>query len=119
VDADFDMMVEKFRLTAHNAQPHSKYNNSKISICVRKRPIFSKEEAAGEIDSVSAANPVVRVHDFKLRVDGITKYVENHNFVVDHAFSELETNDELYEATIQPNIHFPFNKGIVTCFAYG
>ena len=44
-------------------------------MCVRKRPIFKKEEASGEIDSISAANPQMRIHEPKYRVDGITKYV--------------------------------------------
>ena len=59
----------------------------KISVCVRKRPIFQKEEANGEMDAVSAANPKIRVHECKLRVDGITKYIENHDFNFDNAFS--------------------------------
>jgi kinesin family protein 2/24 len=42
---------------------------------VRKRPVFKKEEQSGEIDSISAANPQIRVHEPKFKVDGITKYV--------------------------------------------
>lgn len=49
-------------------------------MCVRKRPLFKKEEVAGEIDAISCANPMIRVHEPKLKVDGITKYVENHDF---------------------------------------
>lgn len=60
--------------------------NMKIAVCVRKRPIFGKEEANGEIDAVSAANPIIRVHECKLKIDGITKVVENHDFVFDNAF---------------------------------
>lgn len=44
VDADFDMMMEKYRLGAKDAQPHVSTVNMKISVCVRKRPIFQKEE---------------------------------------------------------------------------
>jgi kinesin family protein 2/24 len=35
---------------------------------------------AGEIDALSCSNPMIRVHEPKLKVDGITKYVENHDF---------------------------------------
>jgi len=49
---------------------------------------------------VSAANPRIRVHECKHKVDGITKYVENHNFVFDNVFAEYEDNDSLYKATI-------------------
>lgn len=59
VDAEFDMMMEKFRLGPKDATPHMSTVNMKISICVRKRPIFTKEEQSGEIDAVSAANPKI------------------------------------------------------------
>jgi kinesin family protein 2/24 len=72
----------------------------KISICVRKRPIFTKEETNGEIDAVTAANPKIRVHECKFRVDGITKFIENHDFVFDNTFSDNETSDDLYRSAI-------------------
>ncbi len=72
----------------------------KISVCVRKRPIFNKEAQAGEIDSVSAANPVIRVHECKFKVDGISKFIENHDFTFENTFSEQESNESLYRAAI-------------------
>ncbi len=119
IDADFDMMMEKFKLGPRDAQPHQSTQNMKISVCVRKRPIFSKESQAGEMDAVSAANPKIIVHECKFKVDGITKFIENHDFSFENTFSHLESNEQLYKAAIQPNIHFPFNRGVVTCFAYG
>ena len=68
---------------------------------------------------MSVANPQITVHECKIRVDGITKYVDNNDFFYDNSFACHESNGDLYQAAIQPNIHFPFNKGIVTCFAYG
>lgn len=112
-------MLEKFKFGPKDANAHISASSMKISICVRKRPIFQKEETNGDIDAVSVANPKIRVHECKYRVDGITKFVDNHDFIFDNAFSHNESNDELYKATIQPNLHFPFNRGIVTCFAYG
>jgi kinesin family protein 2/24 len=113
------MMLEKFKLGPKDSRPHTNVSNMKISICVRKRPIFTKEEVNGEIDAVSASNPKIRVHECKFRVDGITKFVENHDFLFDNTYSDNESSEDLYRTAIQPNIHFPFNKGIVTCFAYG
>lgn len=94
------MMLEKFKIGSKDATPHISTSNMKISICVRKRPIFQKEETNGEIDAVSVANPKIRVHECKYRVDGITKYVDNHDFIFDNAFSHAESNDDLYKATI-------------------
>ena len=50
-----------------------------ICICVRKRPLFDKEYAMGEIDCVSCSNPNIIVHEPKIKVDGITKYVQDTN----------------------------------------
>ena len=75
IDADFDMMMEKFKLGPRDAQPHQSTQNMKISVCVRKRPIFPKESQAGEMDAVSAANPKIIVHECKFKVDRITKFI--------------------------------------------
>jgi kinesin family member 2/24 len=74
---------------------------------------------SGEIDCVSASNPVITVHECKYKVDGITKYVDNSEFLFDNAFSHLESNDELYQYSIKPILDLVFNQGIVTVFAYG
>jgi kinesin family member 2/24 len=37
---------------------------------------------------VSVSNPVIRVGEPKYKVDGITKYVENNDFVFDFAYSD-------------------------------
>ena len=52
-------------------------------------------------------------------MDGVTKYIENSGFEFDHSFSEFESTKSLYECSIQPEIDFIFEGGIVTCFAYG
>lgn len=52
-------------------------------------------------------------------MDGITKFIENNGFEFDNTFSEFETSDSLYYCSIQPQIDFMFDGGILTCFAYG
>ena len=61
-----------------------------MCVSVRKRPIFKKELFNGEIDSVSCANPSVRILNPKFKVDGITKYIENYDFTFDNTFNENE-----------------------------
>lgn len=58
----------------------------KISVCFKKRPVFPKELAGGEIDVVSVNNPKITVHECKYKVDGVTKTVENSEFKFDNAF---------------------------------
>ena len=86
---------------------------------MRKRPINQKEVKKKDWDSVSAVNPIVVVHKCMLRVDGITKYLENNDFQFDHSFGEESSNDDVYRATCEPLVRFIFQGGKATCFAYG
>lgn len=119
VDIEYDSMIKEHWLTKEIASEHIQSDNLKICVCVRKRPIFKKEENAGDIDCVSVANPHCRVHEPKVKVDGLTKYVENNDFKFDNSFHELETTGALYSAMLQPLISSLFANGVVTCFAYG
>lgn len=71
------------------------------------------------MDSVSCANPQIKVLESKLKVDGITKYIEDHSFTFDNTFNENETHEDLYNYTLNPLVDLIFNGGVVTCFAYG
>jgi kinesin family protein 2/24 len=73
----------------------------------------------GEIDCVSCSNPSLIVHECKYKVDAITKYIENSEFLFDNSFGHDETNEDLYMFSIKPIIDLVFNQGIVTVFAYG
>lgn len=62
-------MIEKNRFKDKLLQPHTYSNSLKVflysiqlSVCVRKRPVFKKEEQAGEIDAISCANPQIKIH---------------------------------------------------------
>ena len=55
-----------------------------------------KEYNKGQIDSVSSSNPKVVVHEPKVKVDGITKYINNTNFTFDNTFNENENSQDMY-----------------------
>lgn len=118
-DVEFELMIDKHRFKQPLLQPHTPSSHLKLCVCVRKRPIFKKEETAGEIDAISCANPQIVVHEPKYKVDGITKYIENSSFTFDNSFNEKETNQDIYDSAVGPHVEFILNKGIVTCFAYG
>jgi hypothetical protein len=63
---------------------HAAPGDFKIAICVRKRPVSSKEVHRRDYDAVTCLNPRVVVHACKLKVDGITKVLENSPFEFDH-----------------------------------
>ena len=81
--------------------------------------MFQKELQLGEIDIVSVTNPAIIVHECKYKVDGITKFVDNQGFQMDNTFGDQATTESLYSNSIQPQIDFLFDGGVVTCFAYG
>jgi kinesin family member 2/24 len=118
-DVEFDLMIDKYRIRQHLLQQHTLASNVRLCVCVRKRPIFTKEESNGEIDAISCANPQVVIHECKFKVDGISKYVENHGFTFDNSFNQDETNDDVYEYAVSPHVDLIMNQGVVTCFAYG
>jgi kinesin family protein 2/24 len=121
-DVDFQRMIKKYRLEHDNHEkPHEIGDKEdKILICVRKRPISTKEIQRNDYDSVTCMNPVVVVHDCKLKVDGISKFLDSTSFEVDHTFHENNTTDEIYQYVISPLVPFVVNKrGRATVFAYG
>ena len=88
--------------SAEGAREHVPPGDIKVNICVRKRPINRKELRKNDHDSVTCLNPKVIVHDCKLRVDGITKYLDNQQFEFDHSFGENSSTDEVYFYVAQP-----------------
>jgi hypothetical protein len=68
----------------------------RISVCVRKRPLGSKELNRGERDICDVSNRIVILNEEKLKVD-LTPYVERHKFVFDEVFDCDATNDQVIQ----------------------
>ncbi|KAF1741634.1 hypothetical protein MXB_869 [Myxobolus squamalis] len=55
-------------------------NDTKIIVCVRKRPLNARENSRAEIDIICVPDAhSILVHECKLKVD-LTKYLDNHKF---------------------------------------
>ena len=121
IDKDYQKMIrnKKADLEDYEPEPHVEVGRSKIFVVVRKRPLSKKEQMNGEIDNITCLNPKITVHECKIKIDGITKYLEDHHFYFDNTFAENESTQEIYDYTVGPMIEMVLNKGIVTCFAYG
>lgn len=121
VDQDYENLItqKKQSIDKRLTQKHVKGDNAKILVCVRKRPLSSKEIANAEIDTVTSLNPRLYIHECKIKIDGITKYIEDHEFHFDNVFNDDETTEDLYCYSIEPTIDMIMNRGTVTCFAYG
>ena len=115
------MITKKKELIYKNNKPitPNDSSDSKIFVVVRKRPIFPKEINNGEIDCISVVNPRVYIHECKIQIDGITKYLEDHEFYFDGTFGENDSTLDIYDVTLAPMIDLILHEGIVTCFAYG
>jgi kinesin family protein 2/24 len=70
-------MIQQAKIKKHMLKDHTDSSELKLCVCVRKRPLFAKEAKSGEIDVVSCANPRIVVHEPKIKVDGITKYIQD------------------------------------------
>ena len=139
-DVDFIGLVRQWReehaglATAHDKQAGD-YDDQlllkedKICVCVRKRPLNTKELAKKEHDVVTCLHPTATVHSAKLRVDGISKYCDHNTFRFDHAFDEEACTEDVYRFTAQPLVSYVCEtnvcegkKGFIpraTVFAYG
>uniref|UniRef100_A0A7S4JQC1 Kinesin-like protein n=1 Tax=Odontella aurita TaxID=265563 RepID=A0A7S4JQC1_9STRA len=125
-DVDFIGLVRRWREEhGGSARPHgdssSLGEHPKICICVRKRPVSDKERKKRDHDSVTCLHPTTTVHSAKLRVDGISKYLDNSSFRFDHSFDEASTTEDVYLHSTRPLVDFVCSGkgGRATVFAYG
>lgn len=89
-DVDFQRLVQDWRdIRGTEEEGHTPPGDVRINIVARKRPIGRKEISRQEYDTVTCLNPTVVVHYPKMKVDGITKYVENQSFQFDHVSAAL------------------------------
>lgn len=115
-----EVLINEHRFNTHMLSDHVSSSNVRLCVCVRKRPLFEKEITDGENDAVSCANPQIKVHFPKLKVDGITKYIDNHLFTFDNTFNQDENTQDLYKYSLKGVLPDLFkNSCYVTVFAYG
>jgi len=121
-DVDFIGLVKKWRKEHSNdAQAYELNQKPKICICVRKRPISDKERKRKDHDAVTTLNPAVWVHSAKLKVDGITKYLDHGSFCFDFGFDESASTEDVYHHSTMHLVEFfcSGKGGRATVFAYG
>mmetsp|Transcript_53845 Transcript_53845/g.64991 ORF Transcript_53845/g.64991 Transcript_53845/m.64991 type:complete len:602 (-) Transcript_53845:93-1898(-) len=122
-DIDFISLVRQWRSSPpqHSLPLSATPVPPKICICVRKRPLNDRERRKKDHDSVTCLHPTVWVHSAKLRVDGITKYLDHGSFRFDYAFDEDCSTEDVYKYSTLPLIDFVCSGkgGRATVFAYG
>ena len=124
-DVDFIGLVRRWRKeNLQGNEPHESDADRppRICIAVRKRPMNEKElQQKLDHDSVTCIHPSqVWVHNAKLKVDGITKYLDHTSFTIDYAFNEMIDTASIYQHTTLPLVNFVCqDQGRATVFAYG
>eukprot|EP00750_Incisomonas_marina_P033738 INCI9942.3.p1 GENE.INCI9942.3~~INCI9942.3.p1 ORF type:complete len:552 (-),score=106.13 INCI9942.3:1226-2881(-) len=121
-DVDFQNMIDEWRSEKGGyPRPFGELDlgPSKICVAIRTRPVNDTEKKRKQHESVSCINPRVVVHECKFAVDGITKYLENHEFEFDCTFGPQHNNDHVYRGCVSPLVAKAFCGGKATCFAFG
>ena len=103
---------------------NSNYSSSdpdRIKVCVRKRPLSQKELSMNykDILELNSSAQRVAVLEDRVRLDGISKYVEKHEFIFDRVFDVNSTNRQIYASSVQELVDTVISGGRATCFAYG
>ena len=119
IDIDFQELMDQNTLDESRKLSNLSVEGMRTWVCVRKRILFEKESKDGQVDCVSCQNPNIRVMEPKYKIDGITKFIENQDFIFDNSYGDNCTTENIYESNVQPTLDQIFNDGISTVFAYG
>jgi len=60
---------------------------------------------------------VIAINAVRTKLDGLSKYEEEHSFKFDKVFDELVDNPTVYHEILSPLVQHAANGGTSTCFA--
>jgi len=96
----------------NQTQTDKRFTASGIHVTVRKRPLWEKEKAIGEFDTVTVGGTLslldevqrdtMWLHEPKLRLDCKHRYVDHHGFPFDAVFDGKDDNQTVYSTTLAP-----------------
>ena len=104
-DSDFARMIASWRAAAGAPRPHAPPGESSIVVAVRKRPLASRGGGERDWDAISCLNPRVVVHAPKLKVDGITKFLDNQAFNFDHVRASSRRRQAFRPGGVERRLH--------------
>lgn len=96
-------------------------HSDRIRVCVRKRPLNEKEATAGHQDVLETNNSQnsIAVLEDRVKLDGISKFTDRHEFHFDQIFDVQVDNYQIYDSCIKGLVNNVLDGGKATCFAYG
>jgi kinesin family protein 2/24 len=90
-----------------------------IHVCVRKRPIFPHEDAAGDYDTTTVSGRRMAVHDGRMKPDMVHMEMKHTTYTFPRVFDENDTNDTVYESAAGPLVRHAAQGGTATMFMFG
>ena len=101
-------------------EDNSYFNEGKLTVMVRKRPIFSHELQNSEFDVVTCLNRKnIVVHDARMQKDMKSMFMNHYEFTFDVIFDEKASNQDVYKQSAAPLLKISKNGGYCTCMVYG
>lgn len=88
----------------------------RIVVCVRKRPMSQKELVSSQ-DCIICEGQMVSVRASRTRLDGWSRYEEDHCFGFDKVFGEEQDSFAVYGEFLSPLVRHVSEGGQSTCFA--
>lgn len=87
-------------------------------VAVRKRPLSEKEALTGQ-DGIQcdSDHSVIAINAVRTKLDGLSKYEEEHSFRFDKVFDDSVDNEQVYLQVLSPLVQYAGNGGTSTCFA--
>mmetsp|Transcript_69749 Transcript_69749/g.130246 ORF Transcript_69749/g.130246 Transcript_69749/m.130246 type:complete len:979 (-) Transcript_69749:89-3025(-) len=95
-----------------------------IRVYVRKRPLFDKDDAAGDYDAVTVlpASPFPKqlvLHNCLFEADLKHPFITHYTFGFDRVFAEDARNDDVYKIAAAPLVESAIGGRVCTMFMFG
>ena len=93
----------------------------RVSVYVRKRPLFDREAVGKEFDSVSVLGPnIIVTHNCLFQADLKTPFLNHSKFSFTQCFDETASNESVFDFAAKPLVNLSQSSGgLATLFCFG
>ncbi|KAL3921462.1 MAG: hypothetical protein SGPRY_004895 [Prymnesium sp.] len=92
---------------------------ARLRVCVRRRPMFAREEQEGEFDVLTTSARSICVSDCRMNADCRTLYVAHHSFGFDRVYDQNTPSAEVYQDAVAPLVAQSAQGRHTTVLMYG
>jgi len=116
----FDQQLSLWRSQHLHEQPPPLADNSRVRVCVRKRPLFSYEREADEFDVVTVrGQSELVIHNCLTKADLRSLFVAHMGFRFAHSFGEAASDEDVFAQCAAPAVRLVQDGGVATLFMFG